>query len=1087
MGVTDLIFSIHNYFYMYKLLLVLSALTLSTIAFGQSNVVSGVITAEGDYAIGATVYNDSGGQGTITDDVGFFEIAADIGDRLTVSYLGYRSYEITVTEATNYNATLDVASLEVGEIVVTALGLERNTKDLGYAIQKLEAEEISSIKAVNFLDNLSGKLAGVTVTQGATGVGSTSKITIRGESSFNNNNPLFVVDGIPINNNSIINVTNEAAAGFQEVDFGNGAMDINPDDIASLTVLKGPSAAALYGTRASNGVIVITTKDGTESKGLGVSYNSSYFVDSPFALPDFQNSFGQGNSGAFEYVDGLGGGINDNITYSWGPQLDAGLNIAQFDSPVTLADGTVVRGGDTALYGDESITPTPFISNPNNLKNFYETGNTLINNISISNQNSLGSYRLSMTDMRSDSYIPGVNLNRQTVSGKFNFSPTDKLKVSSSLNYIYSSSDNRPASGYGSENINYSLVAWMGRQTNIESLRDYWQPGLEGIQQYSFNYTFFDNPNFILLENRNAFDRNRFFGNIAATYSISDHLSVMLRSGLDSSGEDRTFRRSFSSNRFSNGAYAEHQVDYRETNTDILINYNNRINSKIGYDISVGANRLDQSARTLQTQAIGLAQPGIFKLSNGASPLEVFQNDSDKRINSIYGLAKFSYDDFLYVDVTGRNDWSSALATPRGSDNTSFFYPSVSASLLLSQVIEIPELISFAKLRASWAQVGNDTNPYQTVGVFQPQTPVGGNPTFSEQDFIANESLLPEQATAIELGFDFRFFDDRIGLDLTYYTSNNKNQILSLPIAISSGYRQQVTNGGTVHSRGIEALLHLHPVRSRNVKWYTNFNFSTNKSTVKDLPNDGGSLTLGYSRVYDNPNQTVWFIVEEGGEIGDIWGTGYLMNEDGDFVIAQDGRLTVDNNLKKLGNYNPDFILGMTNNVEYKNFSLGFTFDWRYGGQIVSRTQALAGVGGQLAETEFRPDEGLIFPGVVNSGTESEPVYVANDIAISPETYYRQFYDRNHEENNMYDASYLKLRELQLSYNFSKSLLANTFLSGLEDCKVSFIARNVFAISDIPHFDPEQIAVQGNSFVNGVEDMSYPTARSIGVSLNANF
>jgi TonB-linked SusC/RagA family outer membrane protein len=1072
---------------MYKLIFVLLAFLSCDFLISQSDSVTGTIMADGDYAIGATVYNENSKEGTITDADGFFEIMADVGDRLSISYLGYEDYSVSVTGDNSYNISLVRASLEVGEIVVTALGLERNTKDLGYAVQKLEAEEISSVKAVNFLDNLSGKLAGVTVTQGATGVGSTSKITIRGESSFNNNNPLFVVDGTPVNNNSIINVTNEAAAGFQEVDFGSGAMDINPDDISSLTVLKGPSAAALYGTRASNGVIVITTKDGNESSGLGVSYNTSYFVDSPFALPDFQNSFGQGNSGVFEFVDGLGGGINDNITYSWGPQLDAGLNIAQFDSPVTLADGRIVRGADTALYDDNAITPTPFVSNPDNLKNFYETGSTIINNISIGNQNEFGSFRLSLTDMRSDSYIPGVNLDRQTISGRFNFSPSDRLTINSSVNYIYTTSDNRPASGYGSENINYSLVAWMGRQTNTESLRNYWQPGLEGVQQYSFNYTFFDNPYFILLENRNAFDRNRIFGNISATYQISEKLSVMLRTGLDQSGEDRTFRRSFSSNRFSNGAYAEHNVDYRESNTDILINYNDRLTKKVGLDISVGANRLDQSARTLQTQAIGLAQPGIFKLSNAASPLEVFQFDSDKRINSIYGLLKFSYDDYFYLDITGRNDWSSALATPQSSDNTGFFYPSVSASLLLSKIVNLPEMVSFLKVRASWAQVGNDTNPYQTVGVFQPQTPVGGNPTFSEQTFIANQNLLPEQATAIELGFDFRLLDDRVGLDFTYYSSDNKNQILSLPIAISSGFSQEVTNGGTVHSSGVEVLLHANPIRTRNFRWNTHLNFSRNRSIVRDLPSEVGLLTLAYSRVYDNPNQTVWFIVEEGNEIGDIWGTGYLKNDNGDFIIGQDGRLIVDNTLKKLGNYNPDFILGLTNNIDYKNLSLGFTFDWRYGGQIVSRTQALAGVGGQLKETEFRPEEGLVFDGVINTGTEEQPNFVTNDIAINPESYYRQFYDRNQEENNLYDASYLKLREVQLSYSFSDALLTKTFLSRLENLKLSFIARNVFAISDIPHFDPEQIAVQGNTFVNGVEDMSYPTARSIGISLNANF
>jgi len=305
------------------------------------------------------------------------------------------------------------------------------------------------------------------------------------------------VDGTPINNSTVFNSTNEAAAGFQEVDFGNGAMDINPNDIESVSVLKGPSAAALYGTRASNGVILINTKKGKAQNGLGVSFNTTATIESAFQLPEFQNSFGQGNSGQFEFVDGLGGGVNDNITFSYGPALDAGLNIPQFDSPVTLPNGNIVRGGDIAVHGGAPITATPFVSNPDNVKNFYETGRTLINNLAFSGGSELGSYRLSLTDLSSESIIPGVNFDRKTAAANIIFTPTERLKVGTSFNYINSSSDNRPSNGYGSENIGYSLVAWLGRQSNLESLRDFWQPGLEGVQQYSFNYTFFDNPYFI--------------------------------------------------------------------------------------------------------------------------------------------------------------------------------------------------------------------------------------------------------------------------------------------------------------------------------------------------------------------------------------------------------------------------------------------------------------------------------------------------------------------------------------------------------------------------------------------------------------
>ncbi|MEP5617766.1 MAG: TonB-dependent receptor plug domain-containing protein, partial [Flavobacteriaceae bacterium] len=584
--------------------------------------------------------------GTTTGEDGLYSL--EVPSAFTVlkfTVLGYRTHIVPIHSRTTVNVQLDESSEQLEEVVLTALGLKRETKELGYVVQSLDAKGVTEVKAVNFLDNLAGKLAGVTISQGATGVGSTSRISIRGEASFSNNNPLFVVDGVPINNNSVFNFTNEAAAGFQEVDFGNGAMEVNPDDIAEVSVLKGPSAAALYGTRAANGVIVIETKDGSKSKGLGISYNTSFFVDSAFKLPEFQNQYGQGQSGVFEFVDGLGGGTSDNITYSWGPRLDVGNLIPQFDSPVTLPDGTVVRGGDTSLYTGLPITPTEFRSNPDNLKDLYETGTTFINNLAISSAFDKGNFRLSFTDLRNESIIPGVNLDRQTISARLTFKPTEKLRINSSISYVNSQSDNRPSSGYGSENVNYSLVAWGPRSLNIDSLRDYWQPGLEGVQQFSYNYTFFDNPFFILFENRNSFNRDRVFGNVSASYDISDNITATIRTGMDYSDELRQFRRSFSSNRFANGGYAEHDVFYREINTDFLLNYNNTFGD-FKVDVSLGGNRLDQKAFTSQSQTTSLAQPGIFRLSNAASPLEVFEFESNKRINSFYGLAKFGYKNF---------------------------------------------------------------------------------------------------------------------------------------------------------------------------------------------------------------------------------------------------------------------------------------------------------------------------------------------------------------------------------------------------------------------------------------------------------
>lgn len=1066
-----------------KYVMLVMTLFMTTLIFAQ-NTVSGTVTdSEGLPIPYVNVLLSGTNTGTTTDEYGKYALQiTDTSDMLNFSVLGFETQEVAINNASILNITLHESSEQLDEVVLTALGLKRETKELGYVVQSLDAQEVTEVKAVNFLDNLSGKLAGVTINQGPTGVGSTSKITIRGEASFSNNNPLFIVDGVPINNNSVFNFTSEAAAGFQEIDFGNGAMEVNPDDISEVSVLKGPSAAALYGTRASNGVIIIETKSGKKTQGLGISYNTSFFVDTAFQLPDFQNEYGQGNAGQFAFVDGLGGGTNDLISYSWGPRLDVGNLIPQFDSPVTLPDGTVVRGGDTALYSGLPITPTPFVSHPDNLKNFYRTGTTFINNIAIGSGFDKGNYRLSFTDLRSESIIPGVNLDRQTVNARLSFTPIEKLRIKTTINYVNSKSDNRPSNGYGSENVNYSLVGWGPRSLNMESLRNYWQPGLEGVQQYSFNYTYFDNPFFIMYENRNSFNRDRIFGNTSASYDITEHLTASIRSGMDYSSELRQLRRAFSSNRFQNGGYAEHDVFYREINTDFLLNYTNHFNN-VNFNFSLGGNRLDQNAFTSQSQTTSLAQPGIFRLSNAASPVEVFEFESNKRINSFYGLLKLGYKDFLFLDITGRNDWSSALATPFSVDNTSFFYPSVSSSFILSEIVDVPQFISFAKLRASWAQVGNDTNPYQTTSAFVAQTPFNGQPTFSNQNAIANPNLQPERTSSFEVGADLRFFGDQLHFDISYYNALTKNQIISLPIGISSGYTQQVVNAGSVRSKGLEIITGMSPIVSENFSWNSTLNFSANRAIVEDLPQEDGRLTLAYSRIYDSQNQTVFLQVEEGGRVGDLYGTGYLKNDDSDFILTDEGRYIPDNNLQKLGNFNPDFMLGFNNQFKYKNWNLGFLLDWRQGGIIVSRTRALGNVGGQLAETVYRPEEGIVPEGVVNTGTVERPVYVRNTIAVSPESYYRQFYDRNHEENNTYDASFLKLRQFSIGYTFKYLSLFNQNTA----LNISLIGRNLFALTENPHFDPEQLAVQGQGFIGGVEDMSYATSRSIGLKAGFNF
>ncbi|MFT6982150.1 MAG: TonB-linked SusC/RagA family outer membrane protein [Crocinitomicaceae bacterium] len=1067
-------------------LLTLTVFGWSMLSFAQT--VQGTVldSTSSSFLFGAKITDNNSDSKTKTDADGNFILkVAKFPASITVSARDYKTKVLTISSGEKVNLTLSLM-VELDDIVVTALSVERSNKDLGYSVQTLKGKELSAVKSVNILDNLAGQIAGVTVSQGASGVGSSSKITIRGEASFTSNNPLFVIDGIIINNNSIVNPTSDAASGFQSVDFGNGAMDINADDVESVSVLKGPAAAALYGTRASNGVVIITTKKGKSQKGLGISFNSTTYIESAFKLPEFQNSYGQGNNGQFSYADGQGGGINDGISYSWGPSLNSGYFTEQFDSPVVLPDGTVVSGGDIAVHGGATITPTEMVSHPDNLKDFYQTGLTSIQNLAISNRFDKGSMRISLTDTRSKGILPGVNLNRLNAMGNFNFTPTDKLTISSVFQYAKSGSDNRPSSGYGSENLNYALVAWGPRSLDINAMEDYWQPGLEGLQQYSFNYTYFDNPYFTLLENRNSFGRDRLIGNIVVNYEILNDLSITLRTGTDYSSEAREFRRAYSSNRFQKGAFAEQAVLFRENNSDFLINYEKHF-SKWGMEISAGGNRMDQIASQSMVIANELAQPGIYRLSNASVPLVVDEYSTRKRINSLYALAKFNYKRFIYLDITGRNDWSSALATPTSSENVSFFYPSASVGVILSRMMTLPESISFAKVRASVAQVGNDTDPYQTTGVYIPQVSYNNEPTFSAQSTISNANLLPERTTNLEFGLDLRFFKNRLRFDATYYNASTTNQIIALPVAISSGYAQQIVNGAKVRSSGVEIFTSVKAIDKKNFNWNLGLNFSRNVSTVEDLPDGATKITLAYNRIYDNVNQTVWYQVEEGGRIGDMYGTGYLKTEDGRFIIDNTGHKIVDPDVKKMGNYNPDFILAMNNSFTYKNFDLSFLFDWRQGGILVSRTQALAGVAGQLAETEYRPEEGIVADGVVNVGTEENPEYIENTTAISAESYYREYYDRNHEENNTYDASYLKMRQFSIGYTFRNDEKSKGLISDKRTLKVSIIGRNLFAISKIPHFDPEQLAIQGQKFTSGVENMSYASTRSIGIKLGYNF
>ncbi|MDX1653131.1 MAG: SusC/RagA family TonB-linked outer membrane protein [Brumimicrobium sp.] len=1020
-------------------------------------------------------------EGTITETDGSFAITVNNEDSLQFSASGYKTEIIPVTSRSEWTVTLNASVNELDEVVITALGLKRNKRDLGYAIQTLKGKEITDVRHPNLVNALAGRVAGVQTTNGSSGVGSSARIIIRGETSLSGNNqPLFVVDGVPVSNEFIANNTENLESGFHEVDYGNGIGDFSADDIKSISVLKGPSAAALYGSRAAGGVIVIETKEGARTEGIGISVNSSLTLEQIAFLPQFQNVYGQGSGGVFAYEDGLGGGTGDGGLVSFGPEMNGQL-IPQYDSPSFDQNGNPVRAGDVIARQGNPITPTPWVTNPDNVRSFFETGVTSQHNVAFSGANEDGSFRLSYTRLDHEGTIPNTDYRRNNLSftSTYNFTPRLSARVFGT--FINTSSDHRPGLGYGSENVMYSFL-WMGRQVNLDAAENYWQAGQEGFQQFNYNTQWLDNPFFNVFENRNAFNKRRLLGNAVLTYKLTEDIKLRFRSGIDTYHDLRNSRRAFSTQRFPNGAYREDDVAFTELNTDVLLSYDRNISDKVAISASLGANNFVQQTSYKSLTAGQLSVPGVYNFENSKIALEASQYNAGKQINSVYGIAGFSFDNFLFVDGTLRNDWSTTLP----AENNSYAYYSLNGAFVFSQKITLPEWFSYGKLRVSSSSVGADTDPFQLRNTYEFNQYYGSYPLLTNGGTLLNQDLRPERINGLETGIESYFFNERLGLDVTVYQNTAKDQIISLPSSSASGYSSRVVNGGVIQSRGIEVMLTADIIRNKKLSWRAFANFSKGASYVRELPEGIDQYTTGYARLYSTPENTIFYIADarEGGRIGDMYGTGFQKTPDGRVIYGDNGLPLRDNELRLLGNYNPDFILGVGNTFEYKGFALNFLIDWRQGGIIVSRTKAVGSTSGVLAETLDGREEGIIGDGVVNVGTEENPVYEENTTVVSAAEYYNQFYNRANEESSVYDASYVKIRELGISYTFPDKW---TSKMGVEQFKIGLIAANLFTWTENPHFDPELSAMQGTSLVYGVEDLSYPSARSFGLNIQFKF
>ena len=1058
--------------------------------------------ATGNAVVGANVTVVKSKATTVTDAMGSFTVNANIGDQIIVSSVGFSSKTITIGNGAlliQLSAKADV----LDEVVVTALGIKREKKKLGYASQELKGENLTVARETNVVSQLAGKIAGVTVVGGNSGIGGSARVTIRGERSvdLNKNQPLYVIDGVPISN-SIVGANGR---GNMEVDFGNGAGFVNPDDVESINVLKGPAASALYGSRAANGVIVIKTKSGKSSKGIGVELNTNVTLENALKLPEFQNVYGQGNGngGPFSFVNGGGAGLTDGTDEGWGPAF-TGQSYPQFNSPRTL-NGQIIPflGGDLNAPAGSVITATPWLPDVDGVKNFFQTGRTITNNAAIVGSNKDGDFRLSYTNLNQTGIVPNTDLQRNTVSFSGGYNLTDKFTARAFVSYIKSNSDNRPSISYGTENIMYLFTSWLPRSVKLSDMKRLWQPGLEGIKQFGWNYNYHDNPYLTMYENTNGQTLDRIIGNVTLKYDITSWLSLQLRAATDYASEVRAYKRGFSTQRFPFGQYREARIITEERNTDFLLSANKKLNNNFTISGSLGGNQTRQKADFSEVNAGQLNIPGIYKLTNNRVPVDVAQSVSEKRVNSLYGAAQMSYKNYLFLEVTGRNDWSSALTLPAelkalGSEKNSFFYSSAALSAVISDMVKLPEIINFAKVRGSVAQVGNDTDPFTFTQAYNPSTAFGTAQIYSETDRLANLSLKPEISTAFEIGTEVKLLNNRIGLDLTFYQSNTKNQIINIPLSLTSGYSTRSINAGLIRNYGFEAMLNLVPLvgKTNSLRWTVDLNFSSNRSKVIELSDGLTNLVMA--------SRSVSIEARVGERMGDMYGIGFARVQNTNpagahyeasgknvgQIVFSNGRPVRTTDRIKMGNYNPDWLAGINNTLTYNNFKLSFLFDIRTGGEIYSHTQTVGREGGIMIETlEGRADgydlskagNGVIGKGVMLVNGQ----YVENDVKRTAREWHTAYTaGRNIAEGVMFDASFVKLREFQVGYNFPAQVLKK---SPFKSATLSIVGRNLALWSNVPHVDPEVMSFTGGTALPGIEHMSIPSSRSFGVNLSLKF
>ena len=1046
-------------------------LMVCSYASAQEKTVSGSVKNETDGSpiSNASVMIKGTAIGTTTNENGVYSIKATENQTLVISAIGFAPVEQKIGNKSVYNFSLSNLSKEMEGVVVTALGISRQQKALGYSAQQVGGEELNDARSNNWSSALSGKVAGLQLLSAGSGPVNSTRISLRGDISLNpnNNNALIVVDGVPMSNRNATGsgVTNAYQAGSGNdvpVDFGNNINDINPDDIESITVLKGPGATALYGSRAGNGALIITTKSGSKKNiGIGVTVNSNISFNTVLKWPDYQYEYGQGTGKAFNaagekyysYGSTADGASTSSTSSAYGPKFN-GQMYYQYDP---LKQGR----------GDERTLWRPY---EDNIKGFWRTGSTITNNISLDGGNEKGSARLSVTHSKNEWIMPNTGFERITAQTSLNYKISDKLRISSKINYTNKKSDNLPATGYNNQSISYFMI-FQNPNVDLNWYKDRWKNGQYEIDQIHPYSSFIDNPFLIAYEMTNSVNSNNVVGSMQATYEISKKFDVMLRSGLNMMDEDRQQRRPFSTANFVRGYYKEQAITDYEVNNDFLFTYHDQLTEDISVNVSAGANKLVHKYNRVDSYIEGLVIPAVYKLNNGLASPQVKVSDKNYNMNSVYGLAAFSYKNKYFIDLTARNDWSSTLP----AENWSFFYPSANASFILSDIFRLPQPISYAKFRFSAARAGNDADPYLTKKYYGASDFASSG---SVDQILFNANLTPEISTNYEAGLDIRFLKNRVGLDLTFYNNTTRNQIVRVPLDPTTGYTFGIFNSGSIRNRGVEVVINSKNISNKNFTWNTTINWAKNQNRVLELAKEfesAGKQDIGYGG-----NATLQARV--GGTTGDIYGFGFLRSPDGQIIYNAAGLPERPVDIQYIGNAFADWKGGIQNEFSYKNFKFSFLVDGQYGGTIYSQTHHKMTEQGKLKHTlRGREENYIIGEGVVDDGTGH---YVPNTKKVVPVDYFTEYYRRANVEANSFDASFIKLREARFEYSLPKKLLGKTFI---KQATVAAYGRDLLLFTDFPVFDPETAALNGNVLLPGVEIGQLPSTRTMGLNITLKF